>query len=404
MNVSLASIAQTFGTPTYVYFYQTLEKAFLQLKTALGQQKHQICYAVKANSNLTILKKLASLGAGFDIVSQGELEKVLLAGGEPTKIVFSGVGKTALEIERALRVGIACFNVESLEELERLQTIAQHLNVKAPIAIRLNPNISVETHPYMTTGLLENKFGLDEKTTAEAYKKASKLPNIEIKGIACHIGSQILSLTPFLSACDVLLQWATRLSEQGPPLQHIDMGGGLGVSYQEEISPSLAEYGHALAQKMASTPYTLFLEPGRSLIADAGLLLTRCEYIKVTHTKQFAIVDAGMNDLLRPTLYQAWHPIVAVEPSPASSPPYRYDVVGPLCETGDFLALDRDFPHPLAPGMLLAILKTGAYGFTMSNQYNSRLRAAEVLVKDGQACLIRHREIWADLWEKELIN
>jgi diaminopimelate decarboxylase len=399
---SLSSIAQTFGTPTYVYAHQTLEQAFLQLKTALGQQKHQICYAVKANSNLTILKILASLGAGFDIVSQGELEKVLLAGGEPKKIVFSGVGKTLSEIERALRVEIACFNVESLAELDRIHTLAQHLNVKAPIAIRLNPNISVKTHPYMTTGLLENKFGLDEKAAAEAYAKASKLPNIEIKGIACHIGSQITSLAPFLAAADELLAWANRLSKQGIPLQHIDMGGGLGVSYQGEITPSLVEYGHALAQKMAHTPYTLFLEPGRSLIAEAGLLLTRCEYIKTTQMKQFAIVDAGMNDLLRPTLYQAWHPVVAVDPPPASATPCRYDVVGPLCETGDFLALARDFPHPLAPGMLLTILKAGAYGFAMSNQYNSRPRAAEVLVKDGKATLIRRRETWEDLWAKEL--
>lgn len=397
-SVPLSAIVEKWGTPCYVYSEQAIRQRYERLTTSLDPLPHSICYAVKANSNLALLQILAKLGAGFDIVSQGELERVLKAGGSPQKMVFSGVGKTEAEIIRALEVNIHCFNVESLAELERINKLAEHLNTKARIAIRLNPHIKVETHPYIATSFKENKFGLEEKTALQAYQEANALKHLEIVGIACHLGSQLLSLEPFLESCDAVLSIAHTLSSMGISLQHLDLGGGLGVCYQQEQPPTLETYAAALQKKLLGCPYQILLEPGRALIAEAGALLTRCEYIKKTDFKQFAIVDAGMNDLLRPALYSAWHEILPLEKQEGSAE--QYDIVGPLCESGDYLGQDRILTS-LNPGDHLAILTAGAYGFAMSSQYNSRPRTAEILVNQTNHTCIRRRESFNDLWANE---
>lgn len=397
-GIPLIDLVKQWDTPCYVYSQQMLTDRYQRLDRALAPLDHSICYAVKANSNLAILQILAKLGAGFDIVSQGELERVLLAGGSAQKVVFSGVGKKESEILRALSVNIRCFNVESLPELERINTLAKHLNKQARIAIRLNPHINVDTHPYIATSLKENKFGLDEAETVQAYLKAQQYPHLTTVGIACHLGSQILALDPFIESCNRVIKISQTLSSLGVSLEHIDVGGGLGVCYEAEQPPSLEAYAIALKQKFQHLPFQLVLEPGRSLVAECGILVTRCEYIKKTPFKQFVIVDAGMNDLLRPALYGASHPIIPLQQRPG--PLEHYDIVGPLCESGDYLGQNRAL-QPLIPGDILAIMIAGAYGFTMSSQYNSRPRAPEILVNQIKQTCIRQREHFHDLFAHE---
>ena len=397
-SVPVSNIVEKWGTPCYIYSQQMLTDRYSCLSKALTPLSHSICYAVKANSNLALLQILAKLGAGFDIVSQGELERVLISGGDPQKIVFSGVGKKESEIIRALEVGIRCFNVESLPELERINTLAKHLNKQASIAIRLNPHISVDTHPYIATSLKENKFGMDEAAAIQAYQIAQQYSHLKIVGLACHLGSQVLDLDPFIESYNRVIKVSKALAALGIHLEHIDVGGGLGVCYQEEQPPSLEAYALALKQKFQDLPYQILLEPGRALIAECGILVTRCEYIKETPFKQFAIVDAGMNDLLRPALYSAWHPIIPLLQRHGSLKPY--EIVGPLCESGDYLGQNRTL-QPLVAGDLLAIMIAGAYGFTMSSQYNSRPRAPEILVNQTKHHCIRQREHFSDLWANE---
>jgi diaminopimelate decarboxylase len=391
-------LAERFGTPLYVYSRATLERHYLAFDQALDPQPHEICYAVKANSNIAVLNVLARLGAGFDIVSQGELERVLLAGGKPEKIVFSGVGKLTAEIERALAVGIGCFNVESPAELERLQTIASQMGKIAPIAIRVNPDIDARTHPYISTGLKENKFGIEAALALTLYQQARLFPNIQIKGLGCHIGSQLLDLQPFLAACDRIYQLYLALQEQGIPIEHLDLGGGLGICYRTETPPTPAEYGAALLQRIPNKQLKIIVEPGRAIAANAGVLLTRVEYLKHTPHKNFAIVDAAMNDLIRPALYQAEQEILPVCSDQTMASSY-YDVVGPVCETGDFLGKNRQLA--IQQGDLVMIRSAGAYGFTMSSNYNSRPRAAEIMVDGDQAYVIRERESLASLYAGE---
>lgn len=398
-EVPLSTLAERWGTPLYVYSRATLERHFLAFDQALGSHPHEICYAVKANSNLAVLNILARLGAGFDIVSRGELERVLAAGGKPEKIVFSGVGKLTSEIERALEVDIGCFNVESQPELERLHTIALRLGKIANLSIRVNPDIDARTHPYISTGLKENKFGVDLQEALALYHLAAALPNLRIIGLGCHIGSQLLDLSPFLAACDRLTVLYLSLKEQGIALQHIDLGGGLGVRYGTETPPIPAEYGVELL-KHIPTELKVILEPGRVIAANAGILITRVEYLKQTPHKNFAIVDAAMNDFIRPALYQADQEIIPVSPR-QDIPERDYDVVGPVCETGDFLGKHKKLA--IAPGDLLAIRSVGAYGFTMSSNYNSRPRAAEVMVDGDQAYLVRERETVASLFSGECL-
>ena len=399
-SVPLADVAARYGTPTYVYARATLERHWHAFDAALAGRPHLICYAVKANSNLAVLNLFARLGSGFDIVSGGELERVLKAGGNPGRIVFSGVGKTAAEMRRALEVGIRCFNVESDSELDRLNAVAGELKQRAPVSLRVNPDVDAGTHPYISTGLKENKFGIDIATAEQVYLRAAALPNLAVVGVDCHIGSQLTQVTPFVDALRRVLALVDRLAARGVAIRHLDVGGGLGIRYRDEQPPEPGEYLAPLLELLAGRDVEILLEPGRAIVGNAGLLLTRVEYLKHTDHKDFAIIDAAMNDLLRPALYAAWQNIAPVRPRPDATP-RLYDLVGPVCETGDFLGKDRELA--LEPGDLLAVHSAGAYGFSMSSNYNSRPRAAEVMVDGDQVHLIRARETLDDLWRGEQI-
>ena len=396
-GVALTAIAERFGTPTYVYSRAHIEAQYNAYANALSGMPHLVCFAVKANSNLGVLNVLARLGAGFDIVSRGELERVLAAGGQADKIVFSGVGKTRDDMRRALEVGVHCFNVESTEELERLQVVAAEMGVRAPISLRVNPDVDAGTHPYISTGLKENKFGIAIADAEDVYIRAAQLPNLEVVGVDCHIGSQLTTLEPFIDALDRLLALIDRLGDCGIYLRHIDLGGGLGVRYRDEEPPLAGDYIKAVRERLDGRDLALVFEPGRYIVANAGVLLTQVEYLKHTEHKDFAIVDAAMNDLIRPALYQAWMDVTAVRPRDTEA--RAYDIVGPICETGDFLAKDRQLA--LAEGDLLAVHSAGAYGFVMSSNYNTRGRAAEVLVDGDQVFEVRRRETVAELFAGE---
>ena len=396
-DLPLAEIAARFGTPTYVYSKAALEAAFGAWQQALAGRRALVCYAVKANSNLGILSVFARLGAGFDIVSGGELARVLAAGGRADKVVFSGVGKTRAEMRQALEAGIRCFNVESAAELEHLNAVAGELGKRAPIALRVNPDVDPKTHPYISTGLKGNKFGVAFADALALYRRAAALPNLRISGVACHIGSQLLDPAPMAEAAQKLRDLVDRLAAEGIVLAHIDLGGGLGIRYRDETPPAVADYLAPLLAVFEGRSEELCFEPGRSLVGNAGLLLTRIEYLKPGETKNFAIVDAAMNDLARPALYDAWHEVVEVNPHAGAA--VEYDIVGPICESGDFLARARTLA--VTEGDLLAILSAGAYGMTMSSNYNTRPRAAEVIVDGDQAHAVRQRETVAELFAAE---
>ncbi|WP_028237436.1 diaminopimelate decarboxylase [Pseudomonas brassicacearum] len=396
-GVALSAIAERFGTPTYVYSRAHIEAQYRTFADALEGMPHLVCFAVKANSNLGVLNVLARLGAGFDIVSGGELERVLAAGGSADKIVFSGVGKTREDMRRALEVGVHCFNIESTDELERLQIVAAELGVRAPISLRVNPDVDAGTHPYISTGLKENKFGIAITDAEDVYVRAAQLPNLEVLGVDCHIGSQLTTLEPFIDALDRLLALVDRLGDCGIYLRHIDLGGGVGVRYRDEEPPLVADYIKAVRERLDGRDLALMFEPGRYIVANAGVLLTQVEYLKHTEHKDFAIVDAAMNDLIRPALYQAWMDVTAVRPRDTAA--RSYDIVGPICETGDFLAKGRELA--LEEGDLLAVHSAGAYGFVMSSNYNTRGRCAEVLVDGDQAFEVRRRETVAELFAGE---
>ncbi|EZH82969.1 diaminopimelate decarboxylase [Ectopseudomonas composti] len=396
-GVALSALAQRFGTPTYVYSRAHIEGQYRAYADALAGMPHLVCFAVKANSNIGVLNVLARLGAGFDIVSSGELERVLAAGGEPSRIVFSGVGKSRDDMRRALEVGVHCFNVESSVELERLQKVAAELGVKAPVSLRVNPDVDAGTHPYISTGLKENKFGIDIEQAEAVYARAAELPNLDVIGVDCHIGSQLTTLEPFLDALDRLLLLVDKLAARGITIKHLDLGGGLGVQYRDEQPPLAGDYIAAVRKRLAGRDLSLVFEPGRFIVANAGVLLTQVEYLKHTEHRDFAIVDAAMNDLIRPALYQAWMDVSPVQPRDGEA--RNYDLVGPICETGDFLAKDRELV--LAEGDLLAVRSAGAYGFVMSSNYNTRGRAAEVLVDGEQAYEVRRRETVQELYAGE---
>lgn len=400
-NVDVSDISNTYGTPCYVYSRATIERHWHAFDKALHTRNHLICYAVKANSNLSLLNVLAKLGSGFDIVSGGELERVLRAGGNPHKIVFSGVGKTVAEMRRALEVGILCFNVESQAELLRLNQIAGEMAVQAPVSLRINPDVDAKTHPYISTGLRENKFGIEIDEAIERYQQAADLPHLKITGIDCHIGSQLTDISPFIDALNRILFLLNHLEDLGITVQHIDMGGGLGVRYRNENPPEPSEYAEALNRILGDMPYTIILEPGRAIIANAGILLTKIEYLKHNSHKNFAIVDAAMNDLIRPSLYGAWQNIIPLQQKNQGIS-RMYDVVGPVCETGDFLGKSRQLN--VQEGDVLAVRSAGAYGFSMSSNYNSRPRPPEILVDDDSVHLIRRRETIEDLLSLEEIN
>lgn len=396
----VAELAKQYGTPLYIYSRATIERHWHAFDQAAGEREHLVCYAVKANSNIAVLNVMARLGSGFDIVSKGELMRVLEAGGDPKKVVFSGVGKTSEEIAFALNLGIYCFNVESVAELERIQAVAKDLNKVAPISLRVNPDVDAGTHPYISTGLKENKFGISIEQAPALYQYAATLSHVKIQGVDCHIGSQLTEVLPFLDALDRVLKLVDTLAEQGILLSHIDVGGGLGVCYDNEKPPHPKEYAQAIAQKLVGRDLTLIYEPGRAVMANAGILVTEVEYIKASEERNFAIVDAAMNDLIRPALYQAWQAIIEVEQRDDLESA-QYDVVGPICETGDFLGKDRELA--ICAGDFLAVRSAGAYGFTMSSNYNSRPRAAEVMVDGSESYLIREREALSQLWQGECI-
>ncbi|KJR34316.1 diaminopimelate decarboxylase [Vibrio navarrensis] len=399
-GVPLSQLAQQYGTPLYVYSRATLERHWKAFDQSVENHPHLVCYAVKANSNLGVLNVLARLGSGFDIVSGGELERVIAAGGDPRKVVFSGVGKTEAEMRRALELNIKCFNVESEPELERLNKVAGELGVKAPISLRINPDVDAQTHPYISTGLRDNKFGIAFDRAPAVYQFAQSLENLNVQGIDCHIGSQLTALAPFIDATDRLLALIDSLKEQGITIRHLDVGGGLGVVYRNELPPQPSEYAKALLGRLENhQDLELIFEPGRAIAANAGVLLTKVEFLKHTEHKNFAIIDAAMNDLMRPALYQAWQDIVPVKPR--SGEAVTYDLVGPICETGDFLGKDRSLV--LAENDLLAVRSAGAYGFVMSSNYNTRARAAEIMVDGTQSFLVRQREELRSLWELEHI-
>lgn len=399
-QVPLADIARQFGTPCYVYSRTAIEAQWQSYDTALGVRPHLVCYAVKANANLAILNLLARLGSGFDVVSEGELARVIRAGGDPAKVVFSGVGKQAGEMKAALEAGIKCFNVESRPELYLLNSVAGQMNRKAPVSLRVNPDVDAMTHPYISTGLKENKFGIGIDVAEGVYAEAIALPNLQVTGIDCHIGSQITTTGPYIDACRRIIDLVGRLAASGIKLHHIDIGGGLGITYTNETPPSPAEFIASISEVITDKTVELLLEPGRSIVGNAGVLLTSVLYLKDTGYKNFAIVDAAMNDLIRPVLYDAWQQIVPVKQDSAL-PEQNYDVVGPVCETGDFLGLDRSLA--IGQGDLLAVCSVGAYGFSMSSNYNARPRAAEVLVDGAQIHEIRRRESIEDLYRGEQI-
>ncbi|MFZ7317599.1 diaminopimelate decarboxylase [Avibacterium avium] len=400
-QVPVREIAAQFGTPAYIYSRATLERHWHAFDKALGDHPHLICFAVKSNPNLAILNIMAKLGSGFDIVSQGELERVLAAGGDATKVVFSGVAKSEQEIERALNVGIRCFNVESLAELYRINDVAGRLNKIAPISLRVNPDVDAHTHPYISTGLKENKFGVSVDEAREVYRIASQLPHIKITGMDCHIGSQLTEIQPFLDATDRLIVLMQQLAQDGIELKHLDLGGGLGVTYKDENAPPPSEYAKALLAKLKDYPnLEIILEPGRAITANAGILLTKVEYLKSNESRNFAIVDTGMNDMIRPALYQAYMNIIEVDRSLPRETKV-YDVVGPICETSDFLGKQRELA--IAQGDLIAQRSAGAYGASMASTYNSRPRAIEVMVDGDQAHLIKRRETYPELWQLESV-
>ncbi len=395
---SLNQLAEQYGTPLYVYSKAIFEKNYLDMDRAFDFIEHQICYAVKSNSNIAVLNVLAKLGSGFDIVTGGELARVLEAGGDASKIVFSGLGKTEADIEKALNVGIACFNVESYAELDRIQKVAENLGKKAPISLRVNPDVDAKTHPYISTGLKDNKFGIPSDAVFETYLHAKTLPNLDIIGIDCHIGSQLTKTQPFVDALDRIVIMIEKLNMMGIKLKHIDIGGGLGVTYSDEVPPTVAEYANAMRPTLEKLGLKVYMEPGRSISANAGVLLTKVDLLKPTVHRNFALIDAAMNDLIRPALYQAWMDIQVVAPK-AEVETKTWDLVGPICESADFLGKDRELA--LQENDVLAVLGAGAYGFVMSSNYNTRGRAAEVMVDADQSHLIRERETIESLWEKE---
>jgi len=398
-GVALEAIAAACETPCYVYSRSALEAAYRSYDEALHGRDHLVCYAVKANANLAILNVFARLGSGFDIVSGGELARVLKAGGDPRKIVFSGVGKTAAEMRAALAAGILCFNVESESELSRLNQVAGEAGKIAPISLRVNPDVDAQTHPYIATGLKENKFGVAFEDALRLYQKAASMPNLRICGIDCHIGSQLTEIPPFVEALQKVLGLVDELASRGIQISHIDIGGGLGIRYRDETPPAVADYIHALSTCLGDRPQKILFEPGRSLVGNTGVLLTRVEYLKHGEHRNFAVVDAAMNDLMRPALYDAWHDIQAV--TPRAEAPLRYEIVGPVCESGDFLGRDRALA--LHEGDLLAIMSAGAYGMSMSSNYNTRPRAAEVMVSGNKFQTVRARETFDHLIATESI-
>ena len=393
-DVPVSEIASKYGTPAYVYSRRTIERHWHAFNDALGDHPHLICYAVKANSNLAVLNLMARMGSGFDIVSGGELMRVMAAGGDAGKIVFSGVGKRSQEIRMALQAGIRCFNCESTEELERINTVAGEEGVKAPVSIRVNPDVDAQTHPYISTGLKENKFGIDIQQALAVYQHAAAMEHIEVNGIDCHIGSQLTQLDPFLDALDRVLNLAEQLKEQGINIRHLDLGGGLGVRYRDEVPPEPADYARAILDKLRDTDFEILMEPGRAIVANAGILLMTVEHLKLTEHKNFAIVDAAMNDNMRPSLYSAWQDIIPAEERKACST-RAYDIVGPVCETGDFLGKDRTIS--IEPGDVLAMRSSGAYGFSMSSNYNTRARAVELMVDGDEIHVIRERETFEQM-------
>lgn len=397
-DVALSELAKQYGTPLYVYSRAEFEQRWQTFDQAFGEQPHLVCYAVKTNSNLAILDLLARLGSGFDIVSGGELERVLRAGGDPSKVVFSGVAKKSDEIQRALEVGIRCFNIESHAELDRIQAVAQRCDIVAPISIRVNPDVDAKTHPYISTGLKDNKFGVDIETAPKLYADAQACSHIQIIGIDCHIGSQLTELSPFVDALERVMKLKQQLANQGIEIHHLDLGGGLGIQYTDETPPDIQNYIQALVNQLNDPEIKIIIEPGRAIAGNAGVLLTEVEYLKPTAHKQFAIIDAAMNDLIRPALYQSHQAILPVTPR-EDGQQANWDLVGPVCETGDFLGKDRSLN--LKAGDILAVMSSGAYGFTMSSNYNSRPRAAEILVDGDQAYEIRPRETFDDLMATE---
>lgn len=397
-ELAVADVIAAHGTPTYIYSRATLERHWHAFNNAVSAHKHLICYAVKANSNIGVLSVLAKLGSGFDIVSGGELARVVEAGGDPTKVVFSGVAKTEAEIAYALTQGIKCFNVESIPELDRINSVAKEHNTIAPISLRINPDVDAKTHPYISTGLKANKFGIAKDDAMQAYEYANSLSHLDIQGMDCHIGSQLTNLSPFVDALERLLMLIDELAKKDIHISHLDVGGGLGVTYNEEKPPHPNEYAAAMAEKMQGREnLLLILEPGRAIAANAGILVTKVEFLKQGEEKNFAIVDAAMNDLLRPALYSAWQKIEAVQIREGESK--LYDVVGPVCETGDFLGKDRMLN--IEPNDYLAVKSAGAYGFVMSSNYNSRRRCAEIMVDGNKQYVVRERETLSDLWKGE---
>ncbi len=397
-GINLNNVAKKFGTPCYVYSKSSIEESWTEYDQAFGTAPHLVCYAVKANSNIAILNLLAKLGSGFDIVSIGELERVLAAKGDPTKIIFSGVGKKETEIKRALEVGIKCINIESEQELYRVNNVAASMGVKAPISLRVNPNIDAKTHPYISTGLKENKFGIDIDEALRIYIDASKMDSIEITGVDCHIGSQLTDDSPYFDAIDKLIILMDKLKENGINLHHIDIGGGLGICYDDETPPAKSEYAKRLVAALSEQGLEIIVEPGRSIIGNAGYFLTTVEFLKSNEEKNFAIVDGAMNDLIRPSLYSAWQRIIPLQEN-SSAKTCSYDVVGPVCETGDFLGKGRELA--IEPGDILAVCSAGAYGFAMSSNYNSRPKVAEIMLDNGSTFVIRQRETIAEMFAAE---
>ena len=397
-DIAVQDIVKKYGSPCYIYSRATLERHWHAFDKAFQDHSHLICYAVKANSNIGLLNLLARLGSGFDIVSIGELERVIAAGGDPKKVVFSGIGKREDEILAALKIGIRCFNIEVRDELDRINHLAKLLGVIAPVSFRVNPNVDAKTHPYISTGLKENKFGIDIDQALTEYRRAATMANINIIGIDCHIGSQLTETEPFLDALDKLLELVSALKADNINLHHLDLGGGLGIRYNTETPPKPADYIELILERLGATDFEILLEPGRAIVGNAGILVTQIEYLKPTPHKNFAIVDAAMNDLMRPSLYSAWQEIIPIVKN-SNVPEKLWDIVGPVCETGDFLGKERMLK--LAQGDLLAIRSSGAYGFSMSSNYNSRPRVPELMVDGNQVHLIRDRESLVDLWSSE---
>ncbi|RUM76281.1 MAG: diaminopimelate decarboxylase [Candidatus Thioglobus sp.] len=397
-SVAITDLMETYGSPLYVYSQTDIENNWREFDAAFGSHPHLVCYAVKANSNLAVLNTLAKIGAGFDIVSEGELERVLAAGGQANRCVFSGVAKTAREIKRALEVGVRCFNVESASELDRIESVAQSLNTQAPISIRINPNVDAKTHPYISTGLKENKFGVDIDDAINLYQQANNSKYLNVQGLDCHIGSQLTEVSPFLDALDKVLELVDQLNQQGIAIAHLDLGGGVGIRYDDEQTIDIKAYVEAMIAKVGNIE--IILEPGRSIVGNAGVFITKVEFLKQNSDHSFAIIDGAMNDLLRPSFYNAYHQVLPVDEN-ANGIQASWDLVGPICETGDFLAKGRELS--LSQGDYLALMSAGAYGFTMSSNYNSRPRVAEVMVSGNQHNLVRERETIQDLFNKEHI-